>query len=243
MNQVSREGRRVVPAYALLLLAGLHALCPVGRVAACSLADVTFAIDSSLRDEDGEAPKAFGNVTAFTRRITATRCTGNRCTQSSCGDRGQLELQFDAREADTGTDGIGYRIVWLSGELPDTTRRALDGVKPLLEPGRLTLDVGWSEVTSLSGELALIAVDHAGNESAQSDPVHLEWSGCTSYWDDLSCHTPGASQVAGGAAHGCTIGALDPARGDGAGAAWVSFAIAAAACAWRVRTRRAAERG
>jgi hypothetical protein len=190
--------------YALTLVAGAAVLCHAHQVAACSTL-LSFAIDPKLREGDSESPAPFSGVTAFTRRISATRCEGNTCTQSTCGDHGQLELQFDAREDVTGPDAVGYRVVWLSGELPAAAHAALDGVKPLVQAGHVTLDVGWNEVTQLSGEVALVAVDHAGNESTQSEPVRVEWSGCTSYWDDPTCRSSHESPAAGAAAHGCTL--------------------------------------
>lgn len=229
-------GRRVAPAVALTLMVGLGLLCPVQRAAACSTAIVDFVIDPSLRDNDSEAPAPFGTLTAFTRRVSATRCEGNKCTQSTCGDHGQLELQFDAREDGMGADGIGYRVVWLSGELPEHTRAVLDGVKPLAEAQHLTLEVGWDEVPQLSGELALVAVDHAGNESAPSDPVHVEWSGCTSYWDDPTCRPTTTNQVAGGAAHGCALAALNRTSRPASLGLWLWVAGLAVA---RVRRKRA----
>jgi hypothetical protein len=38
-------------------------------------------------------------------------------------------------------------------------------------------------VALLDGELSLVAVDRAGNESEPSAPVHVAWSGCMSYFD------------------------------------------------------------
>jgi len=241
MSQVSHEGRgpgAVAHACVLTLLASLAmgVLCPVGRVAACSMASVTYAIDPGLRGDDSEAPAPFSNPSAFTRRISATYCDGTKCTQSSCGDRGQLELQFDAREDAAGSDAVGFRIVWLSGELSDEARRALDGARQLFEPGRVTIDLGWSDVTQLSGEIALVAVDHAGNESAPSDAVRVEWSGCTSSWDDPTCRPATTNQVVGGAANGCAISTLAPTSGPGSLGLWLWVAGLVVAC---VRCKRA----
>jgi hypothetical protein len=234
MSHVSRQSRstRVVALVGLVMwLAGSG----VSRVAACSAASADFTIDPNLRESDSDAPAPFGSLTAFTRRVSATRCAGKTCTQSTCGDHGQLELQFDARDEGVDPAGIGYRVVWLSGELPEPVRGALDGVKPLAEAGRITLDVGWNEVTALSGELALVAVDHAGNESAPSDPVQVEWSGCTSYWDDPTCRPATTSRVSGGAANGCELAAITR---TGSRASLVGWLSAAALALARVQRRR-----
>jgi hypothetical protein len=239
MSQVSPEGAgpRVAWACVLALVVGSGLLVPVHRVAACSVAIVEFVIDASLREGDSEAPVPFGALTAFTRRVSATRCEGNKCTHSTCGDHGLLELQFDARDDGTGSDRVGYRVLWLSGELSAQARAALDGVKPLFETQRVTLDVGWSEVPQLTGELALIAVDHAGNESAPSDPVHVEWSGCTSYWDDATCRPTTTNQVSSGAAHGCALASFSAASQPASPGLWLWAAGLAVAGARRRHPR------
>jgi hypothetical protein len=131
-------------------------------------------------------------------------------------------------------------VLWLSGELSAQARAALDGVKPLAESGRVTLEVGWNEVTALSGELALVAVDHAGNESVPSDPVQVEWSGCTSYWDDATCRPATTSRVSGGAANGCTLAAITCANSRASLAVWLWTAALALV---RVQRRRVRARG
>lgn len=51
----------------------------------------------------------------------------------------------------------------------------------------IAIELSFKEITLLEGELALVAIDHAGNESEPSDPVQITWSGCTEYFDDPFC--------------------------------------------------------
>jgi hypothetical protein len=148
----------------------------------------TFVVDPALRETDSEPPTPFSELSAFTRRISATRCDGKLCTSISCGDDGHLELHFEPPKDDSNAAAeLGYRVVWLSGRMPDGLRAATETIKPLADSHTIALELGWNGVTELNGDLALIAVDRAGNESEASRSVHVEWSGCTSYWDDPAC--------------------------------------------------------
>jgi len=75
-------------------------------------------------------------------------------------------------------------------------------------------------VTELNGELALVAVDSAGNESAPSEPIHVEFSGCTHYFDDATCIDKTVAPSS------CTIGNA-VGEHSSASAAWLLMAAAA----------------
>jgi hypothetical protein len=156
--------------------------------AACSrIYPESFRIDTTLAAQDKEAPAPFRAVRAGTHRIEAERCAHGVCTQNSCGDDGILELRFEP-PAEAAEGELGYRLVWLGGDLPEAMREHLETILPLSEAAEgLSIELGWDGITELNGELALVAVDHAGNESEPSEPVHVGWSGCTDYYDDLFC--------------------------------------------------------
>jgi MYXO-CTERM domain-containing protein len=144
-----------------------------------------FEIDPSLREVDTTPPSGFGALQASTRQISGTHCEGSSCTSNSCGDFGRVELTFNAPPVDdhTNTAELGYRVVWLRGRMPSSMRNFIDRVQVLRGDSRLNLELGFSGVTELDGEFALVAVDRAGNESAPSEPIKVQWSGCTSFWD------------------------------------------------------------
>jgi hypothetical protein len=146
-----------------------------------------FRIDPSLAAEDSEAPAPFQAVSALTYRIEAERCVNGVCTTSSCGDDGVLELRF-APPAEAAAGELGYKLVWLGGDMPEALRERIDKLLPLSAADEgVTIELGWNGITELNGELALVAVDHAGNESSQSEPVHVAWSDCTQYYDESLC--------------------------------------------------------
>jgi hypothetical protein len=160
------------------------------RAKACSYAEpLAFQIDPSLRDHDGTPPTPFSDIVPFAHRISATHCHADRtCTESSCGDDGVLELSFVRPiDVESAPEELGYRVIWLSGAMPAGLASVIDDVQPLAPGTSLSIALGFAGVTSLNGELALVAVDRAGNESAPSEPVHVEYTGCTSYFDDPTC--------------------------------------------------------
>lgn len=172
---------------------------------ACSRALVEpFRIDSTLAEDDAEAPDRFRQVSAYTYRIESERCSLGSCSASSCGDEGYLLLQF-APPAEAVDGELGYRLKWLSGGAPPSLLRQLDKVMPL---DRLTqtiaVELSFKEMTLLEGELALVAIDHAGNESEPSEPVQVTWSGCTEYFDDPFC-ADGEVVVPPGADQRCSL--------------------------------------
>jgi hypothetical protein len=87
-------------------------------------------------------------------------------------------------------------------------RAHLDRVLPLSAAAHeLSVELGWSGVTQLDGELALVAVDRAGNESEPSAPVRVSWSGCTDFYDEPFCLDGGAMPQAAPAqaSKGCGV--------------------------------------
>jgi hypothetical protein len=146
---------------------------------------------------DSEGPAPFRDVTALTHRVAATRCSDGVCTSNSCGDSGILELSFQApSEALAGE--LGYRMMWLSGDWPKGLRAQLDQTLPLdAAADRVSVELGWRGVTELDGELVLVAVDRAGNESEPSAPVRVSWSGCTDFYEDPFCLAGGSESRTG----------------------------------------------
>lgn len=200
--------------------------------AACSqVAPSTFDIDPGLAQDDQSAPTPFRGLTASTHRVSGEHCKNGTCISSSCGDSGYVELRFELpRDGadDAESSDLGYRVVWLRGKMPETMRSEIGVVRPLNAVPSLTLDVGFSGITELDGELALVAVDRAGNESAQSEAVHVQWSGCTEYFDEPVCAASSSS---------CSV-ASAPSRSGHAGA-WPMAAAAALGTLMRWRRRRA----
>ena|GEM_PF-4254123 len=146
-----------------------------------------FRVDRTLPTNGEKAPDKFRQVSAYTYRIESERCSGETCSASSCGDEGYLLLHF-APPAEAEDRELGYRLVWLRGSAPPSLLRHLDHVMPLDPQAReITVELSFKEMTLLEGELALVAIDHAGNESEPSNPVQITWSGCTEYFDDPFC--------------------------------------------------------
>jgi MYXO-CTERM domain-containing protein len=198
--------------------------------AACSMAPPPqFEIDPGLQGVDTTPPTAFGALQASTRQISATHCEGSSCTSNSCGDSGRIELTFDAPVDDhTNTAELGYRVVWLRGRMPNAMRNFIDRVQVLRADSQLNLELGFSGVTELDGEFALVAVDRAGNESAPSEPIRVQWNGCTSFWDSPNT---------------CESDFLDCSVGAGPGqrhARSVALPLAAAGLALLLRRRKRA---
>lgn len=190
--------------------------------AACSLAEPPqFQLDPSLAGVDTTPPTAFRALEGATRQVSGTRCEGGTCTESSCGDSGTLELKFVAPEDDhASTAELGYRVVWLRGRMPSAMQDAIDHVQVLGSSGRIVINLGFTGVTELDGELGLVAVDRAGNESATSEPLAVRWSGCMSYFD-----SPNTCEVRSPA---CSVRGAPGHLGRGVGTAALILPLAAA---------------
>jgi hypothetical protein len=196
--------------------------------AACiSALPAPFEIDPALRAVDTVPPSTFRALHSTTRQISATRCSGKTCTSSSCGDSGTLELTFDPPEDDQNeASELGYRVLWLGGTMPGGLRPAIERVQPLLDERRIVIELGFSGVAELDGELALVAVDRAGNESQPSDALRVRFSGCMTYFD--------APNTCEASPHGCSVSG--PVGGAERAASWLPLA-AAAVLGWLARAR------
>lgn len=204
-------------------------LSPASTSACSRVTPETFSVDPRSAANDNAPPEPFRNVSALTHRIDAEHCVNGVCTSNSCGDAGVLVLRFDP-PSEAGTEELGYRIDWIDGDLPQSLRDQLGFVLPLQAAEHLEIELGWRGITELNGQLALIAVDRAGNESERSDPVRVSWSGCTDYYDDLFCLS---SAPVSRSSQSCSV--LPGA--SGAGALPLS-AVSLAALGWTLRRRR-----
>jgi hypothetical protein len=209
------------------------AFAPSSAWACSTAAPVPFVIDPNLKASDSTPPTPFLDIASMTARVNGEHCQGNECSSSSCGSSGALILTFESPH-DSQSTQLGYRVVWLSGAMPLSLQPAVSSVRPLEGSGALTLELGFDEVTRLDGDLALIAVDQAGNESAPSEPVHVEYSGCTSYFDQPGC-------IAAPSCAAVLRGAPSPSPAPGPGARWALPLLAAVALAVGRFRRRAAK--
>ncbi|HKP59619.1 MAG TPA: hypothetical protein VJV78_23005 [Polyangiales bacterium] len=215
----------------VLLVAALGALASAAAPArACTRAEpVFFQPDPSLRDQDSQAPTPFTQIVARVDRHPATICRDGECTTSTCGSFGSIALDFvlprdDQNDART----LGYRVVWLRGSRPKSAGDLLEHNWPLSDAARgesdnaeLSLELSYEEVANLDADIALVAIDPAGNESEMSEPIHLEWSGCTR--DGDQCLEAAGCSVSRPAANGR--------------ASWFGFTTLALGLIWR-RSRR-----
>lgn len=176
-----------------------------------------YQTDAALQAEDTRPPTPFRDVRSSTRQISGTHCSGKICTSMSCGDSGRLELTFTPPEDGPEGEPLGYRVLWLRGSMPSELQKTLAATWPLLNERAIQIDLSFQGVTQLDGELALVAVDRAGNSSEPSDAVPVKFSGCMSYFDDPACEQ----------AQGCAV--VSGAGRDRAG--WVGVALLAAAAA------------
>jgi hypothetical protein len=135
-------------------------------------------VDAALKRVDGEAPPTPTVVSVDTFRRNGMTCTRASCVQNSCGDTGTIRIEL-APSADDATPPaeLGYRLMLVRGELPASLHGAM-GVT--LAAGRpVYLRPGFDELPSLDLELAAVAVDAAGNESAPTEPFAIQFDGCT----------------------------------------------------------------
>jgi hypothetical protein len=224
--------RTLLPALAALATA-LSAAAPAR---ACSrVAPVKFEPDPSLRALDSLAPTPFTGINARVDRHPGTVCRDGECTSTSCGSSGVISLEFMLPHDDqSDARSLGYRVVWLRGE-PPRGARFLANSWPLSEArqdgaaGALSLELSYDEVANLDAEIALVAIDRAGNESDPSEPIHLEWSGCTR---DLSSDQQCLEDL------GCSVAGLPGSRGQGS-LSVATLVLLALACRAQRRIKRA----
>src|SRR5688572_25057318 len=97
---------------------------------ACSLSEpVAFAVDPSLRESDDTPPPPFTGLEATVTRYPGVTCRDGQCTANSCGSSGSARITFDMPPGIAGK--IGYRIVWLNGEIPEAAESDLASIWPL----------------------------------------------------------------------------------------------------------------
>jgi hypothetical protein len=221
MHKTLRTAGSIVWLCAVLSAAAPH------KAAACSrMLLPPFQIDPSQQLRDSTPPTPFTELTATTLRVNGTHCSGTSCSSTSCGDGAGLTLKFMPPTDDQNAVAeLGYRVVWLQGPVPVSMQAAIDKVQPLRSASQINIEFGFDEITALDGELMLIAVDRAGNESAASAPIHVEFSGCTKYFDEPGCIESSCS--------------VPPVlRGSSVGAAWWWVPLSAFVLAARLRYRR-----
>lgn len=104
---------------------------------------------------------------------------------------GILLVRFEPpAEAETGE--LGYRMIWVGRPLPFAIRSQMDRVLPLHPTMRAVgIEIDFDDIAALEGEIALVAVDHAGQESAPSELVRVSFSGCTEFFDQPYCVSGG----------------------------------------------------
>lgn len=135
-------------------------------------------VDVELGSTDTSAPEAPVLVEVQTFRRNGMTCTLASCVANSCGNTGTVRIAL-APAADDGTpaDELGYRLVLVSGLLPESMQELigvdLAGDRPVF------LRPTFEEVPSLDAMLAAVAIDAAGNESAPSEPFAVRFGGCT----------------------------------------------------------------
>ncbi len=135
-------------------------------------------VDTALARSDAAAPSKPVVVAVDAFRRNGMTCTRQSCVANSCGDTGTVRIDL-APSADDATppEELGYRLVLVRGELPESISNALGvtvaGGRPLF------LRPGFDELPSLDVELAAIAVDAAGNESEPTEPFSVRFDGCT----------------------------------------------------------------
>jgi hypothetical protein len=135
-------------------------------------------VDAALHGDDASAPGTPVVVAVDTFRRNGMTCTRASCVANSCGDTGTVRIDL-APSADDATppDELGYRLLLVRGELPDSM---LSSVGVMLAAGQpLFLRPGFDELPALDVELAAVAVDAAGNESEPTPPFAVSFDGCT----------------------------------------------------------------
>jgi hypothetical protein len=134
--------------------------------------------DAALRRDDVSAPETPVVVSVDTFRRNGMTCTRASCVANSCGSTGTVRIHL-APSADDATppEELGFRLVLVRGELPESMRAALD--LSLAAGQTLYLRPGFDELPSLDVSLAAVAVDAAGNESTPTEPFEVHFDGCT----------------------------------------------------------------
>lgn len=135
-------------------------------------------VDATLRRDDASAPATPVVVSVDTFRRNGMTCTRASCVANSCGNTGTVRIDLEPSADDvTPPEELGFRLVLVRGELPDSMRAAID--VPVAAGHTLYLRPGFDELPSLDVALAAVAVDAAGNESTPTEPFEVHFDGCT----------------------------------------------------------------
>jgi len=209
-------------------------------------------VDDTLRRSDAAAPPTPMVVSVDTFRRNGMTCTRASCVSNSCGSTGTVRIDLAPSADDvTPPEELGYRLILVKGELPESMRASI-GV-PLAAGHILYLRPGFDELPSLDVELAAVAIDAAGNESAPTAPFGVQFDGCTlaavgdrcedelepdtdlsTVWDLQSSDAPSLDPMSQAASRGsCALGALPSAHVGGV----LGLGLLGALFAWR-QTRR-----
>jgi hypothetical protein len=201
-------------AAALLSVAGWH-----GVAEACSLAFLPpHELDAAEMAADSSPPSPVVVDAVEILRGQGSQGDGCGAASTSCDDIGRVLFHFTTPTDDrTGAALLGYRIVLVSGELPEGLQLPLMPVRRFQEGDPIFLhwvDGATDDQEPVDFVVAVSTVDLAGNESAPVE-VHV---------------------LDAGSGGGCRIGALRGAHVR-APALWLA-AFAAVALATRRRHRR-----
>jgi hypothetical protein len=175
------------PCYARLMLSGSLGtlLLSTAFAGAAELASTCIFVpllphhvNATLQGDDASAPGTPVVVSVDTFRRNGMTCTRASCVANSCGDTGTVRIDLAPSAEDATPPGeLGYRLLLVRGELPDSM---LGSIGVMLAAGQpLFLRPRFDELPELDVELAAVAVDAAGNESAPTAPFSIGFDGCT----------------------------------------------------------------
>lgn len=139
---------------------------------------VLHRVDAALRAADVSAPATPVVVSVDAFRRNGMTCTRASCVANSCGSTGTVRIDLAPSADDvTPADELGFRLVLVRGELPESMRASID--VPLAAGQTVYLRPGFDELPLVHVALAAVAVDAAGNESAPTEPFEIQFDGCT----------------------------------------------------------------
>jgi len=137
-----------------------------------------FEIDPGLQAVDSESPAPLSEVSAIVYRIANSVCyTHGTCSTMDCGPSGSVILDYNHDPKVSADEELGVRIRVIEGNVPEAMGEMLGSILPLHE--RIVFTVQFDDVVNIDATVTLTVVDRAGNESPESEPVALTWSGCT----------------------------------------------------------------
>jgi hypothetical protein len=135
-------------------------------------------VDAALRGGDVSAPATPVVVSVDAFRRNGMTCTRASCVANSCGSTGTVRIDLAPSADDVTPPGeLGFRLVLVRGELPESMRASID--VPLAAGQTVYLRPGFEELPLVHVALAAVAIDAAGNESAPTEPFEIDFDGCT----------------------------------------------------------------